>query len=633
MKSSSLVAVVASLCAVMAAAPGIAADNGSIVDLMVVYTSQARADAGGTSAIQDDINTWVGEENTALQNSGVLFRYRLVHVAEVTYNGETTHAQIMQHLQSVDGVLDDVLTMRNTYGADLVHLILGSAQLSDSCGSGFVLRAGDPDPAAWGFSITNFSCDGYQGSRYQLGHALGHNFGLQHSPQDQHDDGRGSGPAPALTAYAFGYVDPQNRFRDIMADDCPVAGPNAVAGVYNCPRVPFYSTTLTTYNGAAIGNAQSADAARVINDNRVLVANYRPSATVALERTSLRIAAVRSGGTLTATTPAQTVGVPASGSWTASANQPFLSVSPASGTGTGTITIQVVNTTGLPASGAAQATVTVTAGGAPSTIAVDVAVYAQGTTAAPFGSFDSPANGAVGVAGAIGITGWALDDVGVARVQLYRDPVAGDPPAGSNGKIYIGDATIVSGARPDVEAAYPSYPANYHAAWGYMLLTNLLPDLNAHTQAGGNGIFTVYAYVSDAEGNLTLLGARTFTADNKNATKPFGTIDTPTQGQTVSGTVDNWGWVLTPLNASIPTDGSTIRLYIDNVPRGTAQYNFPRSDIQTLFPGYNNTNGAVGHFVIDTTTLANGVHTIAWSATDNLGRADGIGSRYFWVLN
>ena len=41
-------------------------------------------------------------------------------------------------------------------------------------------------------------------------------------------------------------------------------------------------------------------------------------------------------------------------------------------------------------------------------------------------------------------------------------------------------------ARPDVEAAFPTTPNNYRAAWGYMLLTNMLPDLNAHTPAGGD---------------------------------------------------------------------------------------------------------------------------------------------------
>jgi hypothetical protein len=46
-----------------------------------------------------------------------------------------------------------------------------------------------------------------------------------------------------------------------------------------------------------------------------------------------------------------------------------------------------------------------------------------------------------------------------------------------------------------------------------------------------------------------------------------------------------------------------------------------------------NSNGAIGFYYIDTTQLANGVHTISWSVTDNGGHVDGVGSRYFAVLN
>jgi hypothetical protein len=36
---------------------------------------------------------------------------------------------------------------------------------------------------------------------------------------------------------------------------------------------------------------------------------------------------------------------------------------------------------------------------------------------------------------------------------------------------------------------------------------------------------------------------------------------------------------------------------------------------------------------LNTATLSNGLHTIAWSVTDSLGRTEGIGSRFFNVLN
>jgi hypothetical protein len=43
--------------------------------------------------------------------------------------------------------------------------------------------------------------------------------------------------------------------------------------------------------------------------------------------------------------------------------------------------------------------------------------------------------------------------------------------------------------------------------------------------------------------------------------------------------------------------------------------------------------GAVGFIHLNTLTLANGVHTISWNVFDNLGRGEGLGSRYFNVLN
>ena len=51
-----------------------------------------------------------------------------------------------------------------------------------------------------------------------------------------------------------------------------------------------------------------------------------------------------------------------------------------------------------------------------------VAVTLLGPTA-PFGALDTPSDGAI-VTGEMGVTGWALDDVGVSRVDIYRSSVA-----------------------------------------------------------------------------------------------------------------------------------------------------------------------------------------------------------------
>lgn len=236
----------------------------------------------------------------------------------------------------------------------------------------------------------------------------------------------------------------------------------------------------------------------------------------------------------------------------------------------------------------------------------------------PFGNFSTPVTGAT-VASSVAVTGWALDDTGVSTVKIYREE--------NGGLVYIGDATFVNGARPDIAAAYPYYPLNTRAGWGYMLLTNFLPN-------GGNGTFVLHAIAADGYGKETDLGASTIYCDNAHAVKPFGAIDTPTPGGTASGNqYRNVGWALTPQPNNIPTNGSTIGVYVNGVKRGNATYNVYRADIATLFPGYANSNGALAYYKINTTYFYDGLHTIFWIAADNAGNADGIGSRFFNISN
>jgi len=267
------------------------------------------------------------------------------------------------------------------------------------------------------------------------------------------------------------------------------------------------------------------------------------------------------------------------------------------------------------------------AGGGGDAFLTKLSLYGVGT--APFGSFDTPVPASSNVSGSVGFTGWALSVAGISTVDIWREPNPGEPA----GLAYIGTANLVLGARPDVQGLFPNDPENASAGWGFLMLTNELPSNNGNTGVG-NGSYNIHAIAHDFGGLSTDLGTKTIVVDNKDAVTPFGGIDTPTQGGTASGSAYvNFGWALTPLPATIPINGSTIWVYIDNVAVGHPVYNNPRSDIQALFPGYNNTNGAVGYFVIDTTKYTNGVHSIAWIVTDNQGHASGIGSRFFTVQN
>jgi hypothetical protein len=260
------------------------------------------------------------------------------------------------------------------------------------------------------------------------------------------------------------------------------------------------------------------------------------------------------------------------------------------------------------------------------TVPVTVVLQPANTVAQlPFGSFDTPSDGALHLSGSVAVTGWALDDIGVNKVTIWRDPV-GPEPVRPNGYIYIGDALFVPGARPDVEAKYPSSPNSNRAGWGYMLLTNPLPGQ-------GNGTFKLHAIATDWEGNSIRLGTKTITVDNLRATRPFGALDSPVPGQTVSGTFLNSGWALTPQPASIAVDGSTIWVNVDGVDIAHPLFGAARGDIAGLFPGYANTKNSAGEYLLDSTKYANSIHTIAWVVYDNRGRGDGIGSRFFETQN
>lgn len=390
-------------------------------------------------------------------------------------------------------------------------------------------------------------------------------------------------------------------------------------------------TPASGQSGAATITVTVSDGSLTSSSTFVLTVNGKP--TFSVDKSSLVFAATSNGIAFTSKTGEQIVRLlqngPGTVTWTAVSNQPWLTVSPASGAGTANLKINVVFASGLAATQGGAITITLTgAGNTVGPIAVTLNTVNANTNTAPQGTFDTPIDGTKDISGSIAVTGWAVDDVEVVRVRILRNPVSGE---GSD-PVFIGNAVLVEGARPDVAATFPNVPKNTVAGWGYLMLTNFLPDL-------GNGTFTLYAIADDADGHSTLLGTKTITCNNSAAITPTGAIDTPLQGETVSGFINNFGWVLSPgLRRADPTGGGSVRVVVDgnflpDLPSGWVS----RSDLSDLFKvaEFSGIDHALGVLGIDTTTLANGVHTIAWLVTDNSTppQAAGIGSRYFTVAN
>jgi hypothetical protein len=338
-----------------------------------------------------------------------------------------------------------------------------------------------------------------------------------------------------------------------------------------------------------------------------------PSCTYSVNRSYVPLARTTSTATVSLTTDC---------AWNASTSESWIHLSQTAGNGNATLTFTLA-----PNQGGSAREGTVILGG--QAILVRQASFAQQP---PFGVMDTPADGAA-VQGSIAVTGWALDDIGVQRVEIWRDlqpgettvPFSSTPDDPRHGKVFIANAGFVDGARPDVATLYPSLPLRMRAGWGYLLLTWGLWNQ-------GNGTYKLYAYAVDEESNMVLIGSKTMVANNNAANKPFGAIDTPGIGAEASG--PNFGWALTPNVNGAPTcriPASGVQVSIDSGPLQPVVYGTTRSDIASRFQGFSNAEAGGGHFIFDWSTLTNGAHTIGWLVTDDCGRSEGIGSRFFNV--
>jgi len=242
-------------------------DAGDFIDVMVVYTPAAKIGAGGTTPIQSLIQLAVDETNQSYINSGINQRLRLVHNEEVSYTesgnlcGAST-GDLERLAGTMDGYMDNVHALRDSYGADLVSLVTETGN-PNACGCGYLMTTVSTAFAANAFMVTRRDCaTGY----YSFGHELGHNMGARH---DWYVD-------PEITPYPYshGYVYTPGRWRTIMAY-------NNECSPLNCTRVQYWSNPDVLYGGVPMGVPEGsfhpADNRKTLNNTASTVANFRQS--------------------------------------------------------------------------------------------------------------------------------------------------------------------------------------------------------------------------------------------------------------------------------------------------------------------------------------------------------------------
>lgn len=231
-------------------------DDGSVVDILVVWTPEAEeAYGGGKPQILSRIDMLIAYANDAFERSGAFVSLNLVGAEKVEYleadSGDgraDTETDISRLVVPDDGHMDHVHDRRNALGADLIYLL--------------TRRGGGIAVGAFGVGAAGVSA-----------HEFGHNFGLGH----ERNEFEGSG---GTRGYGHGFT--------TVGCDQTIMSYGA-----ECARatryLPFYASPwrYASRHGLALGVTRftkergtrgPADAVLTLNRNRHRVANYRPRA-------------------------------------------------------------------------------------------------------------------------------------------------------------------------------------------------------------------------------------------------------------------------------------------------------------------------------------------------------------------
>jgi len=231
-------------------------DDGSVFDVMVVYTPKSVKEVGGIDAMIAHINLSIDESNIIYANSGINSRVRLVHHHQVDYFSWQGFNVTLNHLKKkTEGYMDEVHELRDKYGADLVILFINDQKY---CGLGYLMKRLDHSFEDRAFSVVWWYCaTGY----YSFIHELGHNMGCHHATPEIY---QGAGLYPYSMGYRFGSA----PNRTVMA-----YAPGSRIMHFSNPNI-FYSGERT---GVLVGDSNEANNALNINNVAKVVANWRNS--------------------------------------------------------------------------------------------------------------------------------------------------------------------------------------------------------------------------------------------------------------------------------------------------------------------------------------------------------------------
>ncbi len=238
------------------------------VDVMIVYTAAAQNWAtANEGSIDNTIAQAVSRANLVASNTSVGFTFNLVYSGLVTYNESGSSLTDIERLrEDGDGFLDEVHTIRDQVGADMVAIF---TQANDTGGLGYYMwdRFGD--------TTTPFSMNRVQqiSWTYTLVHEWGHNMGLGHSKFQDFQAGPAEWANWPENTWSAGWRWQGNTgyHTDVMAYSSGSYYPDG----NDAPNLPYFSDPTITLDGQPAGHVLDGDAARTLRITGPIIALYR----------------------------------------------------------------------------------------------------------------------------------------------------------------------------------------------------------------------------------------------------------------------------------------------------------------------------------------------------------------------
>jgi hypothetical protein len=269
------------------------------VDVMIVYDSTAKSwvdSNGGINAFAADA---VARMNQATANSGVSLTFRLAHAAVVSYTYSGDLGTDLNRLTAGSSTynMDVVHTWRDTYGADLVVMLVDTGSDYGTVGIGWLLTStGGQSNYAYSVCAIQSVADSNT-----MTHEVGHNFGCDHAKHML----PASAAGPGIFSYSAGWYftgTNSTKYCTIMAYNSDGYGNTYV-------EAPYFSSPLVSYQGTLTGDAADGDNARTLRNTMDVVAAYRtassndstPDQFTFTDQTNVALSTVITSNTITVT--------------------------------------------------------------------------------------------------------------------------------------------------------------------------------------------------------------------------------------------------------------------------------------------------------------------------------------------